>query len=144
MNDLVQRLRVIAHAIAAHDMSELSMCVPAEPDRDADLVVMRAANLIESLRQQLAECERERDELKTWLEDQVCEAKDFAYKLEGKTVELATVTKERDELVEALKQFAECDLNDDNCASLEVATRRIRSLAQAALAKLGADKMGEV
>ena len=51
---------------------------------------------------------------------------------------VAELEKERDELVAALKQFAECDLNDDNCASFEVATRRIRSLAQAALAKLGA------
>lgn len=35
---------------------------------------------------------------------------------------------------EALQQFAECDLNEDNCASLEVATARIRNLARKALA----------
>ncbi|MGE0451733.1 MAG: hypothetical protein AB7Q29_19320 [Vicinamibacterales bacterium] len=34
----------------------------------------------------------------------------------------------------ALEQFACCDLDDGNCASLEVATRRIRALARAALA----------
>lgn len=33
-----------------------------------------------------------------------------------------------------LQQFAECDLNDDNCASLEVASKRIRNLARRALA----------
>lgn len=58
--------------------------------------------------------------------------------------QITELQRERDELVEALKQFAECDLNDGNCASLEVATRRIRSLAQATLEKLGADKTGEV
>lgn len=52
MEDLIKRLRQIAKAIADQDMNELSMRVPAEPDRDADLVVMRSANLIE---QQAAE-----------------------------------------------------------------------------------------
>lgn len=33
-----------------------------------------------------------------------------------------------------LNQFANCDLNDENCASLEVASRRIRNLARTALA----------
>ena len=39
------------------------------------------------------------------------------------------------EMLEALEQFANCDLNDGNCASLEVATKRIRNLARLALAK---------
>lgn len=39
------------------------------------------------------------------------------------------------ELVKALEQFANCKLNEDNCASLEVATRRIRYVARAAIAK---------
>ena len=34
---------------------------------------------------------------------------------------------------EALKQFEQCDLNDSNCASLAVATKRIRAIARAAL-----------
>lgn len=91
------------------------------------------------LRQQLAECERERDELKTWLEDQVCEAKDFAYKLEGKTVELAAVTKERDKLVSALEGIASGEDSDGCITSIKYCIRT----AQKALAKLGADKMGE-
>jgi hypothetical protein len=33
----------------------------------------------------------------------------------------------------ALEQFAKADLNENNCASLEVATRRIRALAKRAL-----------
>src|SRR5690348_7780946 len=37
------------------------------------------------------------------------------------------------ELEGALKQFAECDLHDGNCASLEVATRRVRNIARSAL-----------
>jgi hypothetical protein len=34
----------------------------------------------------------------------------------------------------ALKQFAECDLNDSNCSGLPVAVARIRNIARAALA----------
>lgn len=45
----------------------------------------------------------------------------------------AKLRAERDELRRALQQFADCDLNDDNCASLEVATARIRGIARAAL-----------
>lgn len=33
----------------------------------------------------------------------------------------------------ALEQLAECDLNEGNCASLDVANRRIRHLARTAL-----------
>lgn len=53
MSDIVERLRQIANAIADHNMPELTMRIPAEPDRDADLVVMRAANEIELLRAKL-------------------------------------------------------------------------------------------
>jgi hypothetical protein len=35
----------------------------------------------------------------------------------------------------ALDHLANCDLNDSNCASLEVATRRIRNLARIALGR---------
>jgi hypothetical protein len=38
-------------------------------------------------------------------------------------------------LARALEQLAECNLTDDNCASLEVATKRIRNIARAALAQ---------
>ena len=37
------------------------------------------------------------------------------------------------ELEAALEQLSKCDLNDSNCASLEVASRRIRTIARAAL-----------
>jgi hypothetical protein len=49
MADRVKRLREIADAIARGDRSELTMRVPAEPDRDADLVVSWAADEIERL-----------------------------------------------------------------------------------------------
>lgn len=32
-----------------------------------------------------------------------------------------------------LRQMAECDLNESNCAGLDVASKRIRNLANAAL-----------
>ena len=39
------------------------------------------------------------------------------------------------ELLGALETFAECELNDNNCASLGVDTMRIRAVARAAIAK---------
>lgn len=128
-------------------------------------------NRYDAANKALAECQRERDELKTWLEDQVCEAKDFAYKLEGKTVELASVTKQRDELVEYKRDadrwngisalmFA-CSLveltQDEDGGYCISATEPVENYLpaswsgdtpeaaiDAALAKLGADKTGEV
>lgn len=51
------------------------------------------------------------------------------------SAELRRLHEVNQELLEALKQFASCELNEENCASLEVATRRIRSVARAAIAK---------
>ena len=47
---------------------------------------------------------------------------------------------DRDDLLEALEKFANCDLNENNCASLEVATQRIRNIARAAIAKSRGDE----
>ncbi len=44
------------------------------------------------------------------------------------------------ELLEVLKQFSECDLDENNCATLDVATKRIRSVASAAIAKATGEK----
>lgn len=38
-------------------------------------------------------------------------------------------------MLKALERLAACDLNADNCTSLDVATRRIRNIARAAIAK---------
>ena len=38
-------------------------------------------------------------------------------------------------LESALEQFAHCDLNESNCADLNVATKRIRNVAREALKK---------
>ena len=46
-----KRLREIAHAIADGNANELTMRVPAEPGRDADLVVMSAADELDRLRE---------------------------------------------------------------------------------------------
>ena len=48
------------------------------------------------------------------------------------------VAKEREinrELLNALQFFAKAEINDDNCASLEVAQRRVRTFAANAIAK---------
>ena len=57
---------------------------------------------INKLRDQLYAVKQERDELKTWLEDQVCEAKDFAYKLENKTIQLTRYRAVMEQAVESL------------------------------------------
>ena len=46
--DIVERLRQLAHAAADGQWREFSMRVPAEPDRDADLVLAKAADEIEA------------------------------------------------------------------------------------------------
>ena len=46
---LVIRLRELCQAVVAHDMSQFTMSIPAEPDRDADLVLAVAAMRIEEL-----------------------------------------------------------------------------------------------
>ena len=55
-----KRLREIAQAIADGNANELTMRVPAEPGRDADLVVMSAADELDRLRARVAELEAER------------------------------------------------------------------------------------
>ncbi len=81
--DLIARLRVIANAIADGNYSELTMRIPAEPDRDADIVVMRSALALESLEQQVAAlkqehefaCEIGADYRDKWMAAQAREAK---------------------------------------------------------------------
>lgn len=38
--------------------------------------------------------------------------------------------------LDALEQFSQCNLNEDNCANLDIATQRIRNVATVALAKI--------
>ena len=44
------------------------------------------------------------------------------------------------ELVFAMRLFEMCDLNDGNCASFDVANKRIRSIARDALTKYAVPK----
>lgn len=53
MSDITNRLRELAHAVADQRWSEFSMRVPADHDRDADLVLVRAADEITQLRAKL-------------------------------------------------------------------------------------------
>lgn len=46
---IAERLKVLANAVADQQWSEFSMRVPAEPDRDADIVLMKAAMMIAQL-----------------------------------------------------------------------------------------------
>lgn len=55
MSDITQRLRQLSDAVTREDWKAFSMRVPAEPDRDADLVLMSAADEIERLRVEIAE-----------------------------------------------------------------------------------------
>lgn len=51
----------------------------------------------------------------------------------GFYVQAAVVLDEHQRMIDALLQFAECDLNEGNCANLEIASRRIRNIARRAL-----------
>ena len=62
----------------------------------------------------------------------ICVARWF---VEDADKELRRLHEVNQELLEALNTFANADLNESNCASLDVATRRIRSVARAAIAK---------
>jgi hypothetical protein len=64
--DIIDRLHEIANAIADANYSELTMRIPAEPDRDADLVVSSAAREIARLRAELAECKQDAERYR-WL-----------------------------------------------------------------------------
>jgi hypothetical protein len=46
------------------------------------------------------------------------------------------ISAEYQPLVDALQQFADCNLNESNCASFDVANRRIRRIANLALEQL--------
>ena len=54
--DIVDRLKEISQAIAEGNRDELTMRVPAAPERDADLVTANAAKEIECLRTELTLC----------------------------------------------------------------------------------------
>ena len=49
--------------------------------------------------------------------------------------ELRRLHEVNQELLNALQFFAKAEINDDNCASLEVAQRRVRTFAANAIAK---------
>lgn len=51
----------------------------------------------------------------------------------GFYVQAAVVLDEHRRMVEALRQLSECNLTDDNCAGLDVASRRIHNIARRAL-----------
>jgi len=57
----------------------------------------------------------------------------FDQALLKKDAELEICWKRMHRYKNALEQFAQCNLNDDNCASLSVANARIRHLATLAL-----------
>lgn len=120
---------------------------------EVEATIQHQAGEIMQLKQQLTECERERDELR------------MVAATGAKYVEqLAAVTKDRDELVAALEELVACKDLADKFDSLaqdfynfataavvdEIHAEYLRrkpvawAAARSALAKLGADKTGEV
>ena len=63
---ICERLRELVRAITKYGRgdefrSQFSMSIPAEPDRDADMILSAAADRIESLAEQLTLAQKERD-----------------------------------------------------------------------------------
>lgn len=56
MSELTDRLRELSRAVSDGRMGEFTMRVPAEPKRDADIVLADAADEIERLQSQLGDC----------------------------------------------------------------------------------------
>jgi len=54
MNDLVKRLRELSNAVADGNQGEFTMRIPADPRRDADIVLSKAADELERLEAELA------------------------------------------------------------------------------------------
>ena len=88
-----------------------------------------AAVIVNELRQQLAECEREKFGLETKLQ-----VKGYQRQLDDLAEQLDTVTKERDELVKGVKISVPTDTMEQALAT------EYRRGYKAALAKVGADK----
>jgi hypothetical protein len=139
MSDRVNRLREIAGAIADGNRDELTMRVPAEPDRDADLVVSWAADEIGSLRRQVSAAygmairkQEEIDRLRVSVrqaDERGDEAMRRAHAAEADNERLRGLLREaRDEL-----SWAECtpDTYEEGCP--ECATRVLRDRIDAAL-----------
>ena len=64
---VVMRLRELSQAVAEGRMGEFSMRVPAEPERDADLVLQSAAALLESANRRAEYWKSEHEELQSVL-----------------------------------------------------------------------------
>ena len=58
---ITERLRQLSIAVADQNWREFSMRVPAEPDHDADIVIMKAAMLIESRDAEVVSLTNQRD-----------------------------------------------------------------------------------
>ena len=100
---------------------------PPKPDTDSELETLR----------------KERDELKTWLEDQVCEAKDFAYKLENKTTQLTRYRAVMEMAVDAIEYLIDRSNDSDEMAYGTLTTTFVRDCLQSNLIALREALRGE-
>lgn len=142
--DIVEHLRDLKLDVAADEIERLRKELAKRPRMDESMLkgaTDTAALIVNELRQQLAECERERDEAYCDVEEAdrrlatvTSERDGIALLITSTKAELqeqlATMTAERDELVAALEEIG-------NTACGEASHQYI---ALAALAKLGADK----
>lgn len=117
------RLNQIARAIADGNYRELTMRIPAEPDRDADLVISAAADEIDRLRAEVA-CYAEANRHLIDMHDAVI---DDARKYSAAQAEIAR-------LREALEKLCEMADESDGAQYGTLGTNFVRGIARAALA----------
>ncbi|HAR45623.1 MAG TPA: hypothetical protein DCS05_05460 [Nitrospiraceae bacterium] len=122
MSDIVERLKEIAKSISAWNLSDLTMRIPAEPDRDADLVVMRAAQEIEALRAQVAALTQERDsycrQIIAFQSAWPGGCDEVQASIDGYKFELAAAQAHVQQLREALERVQGADLGTDDSETM--------------------------
>jgi len=139
--DLIARLRVIANAIADGNYSELTMRIPAEPDRDADIVVMRSALALESLEQQVAALTSDKEHAYTQLE-RMTQDKDCAWQnvhileraRQEQDKQVAALTKERNALQDKLNAVVTVGIRErEQLVAAQAREAKLRDAAKAVL-----------
>lgn len=101
MSELTDRLRELSRAAAAGNHREFYMSIPAQPKRDADLVLDEAAKLIESYESRLDAAQK-----------RICALEELAPKDSEEIVEHWDALRSQAQEADERRQAAECRLDN--------------------------------